>query len=322
VIKRLTNSEVGTFKDCRRKWYLGWFRHLRIGVEPITSAAKLGTRVHECLACWYDPADVRDPLAVLEAGYERDVELCADNPLKLKDLEKEIKLARRMVEGYFEWMAESGADQGLTVIGVEEKVEVPYPIAEEFIAPAGWSEVRLMGKLDMRIHREQDGALLFLDHKTVGSLNQGEQLELDEQMQHYTLIHRLLVEQGAVEERRSDGALYNMLRKVMRTATATPPFYGRTEVRVTDKRLRNFHARKFGELLDIARLEQQLNAGADHRTIAYPHPTRDCEWKCEFLPVCGMFDRDEDAEGFLRAFYHEQDPLDRYEELEINADAN
>jgi hypothetical protein len=57
--------------------------------------------------------------------------------------------------------------------------------------------------------------------------------------------------------------------------------------------------------------------------VAYPHPTRDCSWKCQFQSICPMFDdgsaveraiEDQFVVGSPYAYYGESDPLKKLEE--------
>jgi len=68
-----------------------------------------------------------------------------------------------------------------------------------------------------------------------------------------------------------------------------------------------------GAARDIMRMERELDAGADHMSVAYPHPMEDCSWSCDFFPVCPMFDDGSHVEAAIAALYEEQDPMARYD---------
>src|SRR5690606_24838637 len=144
MTRQFTNGELRTFKECRRKWWLGWYRKFRPAEKSVAgTAAALGTRVHSALSAYYS-RDPRNPFVVLENELARDRELVAADPTKLDELEKDGELARIMLEGYVEWLGETGADQGLRIVGDEVKMTVPMP---------GLEGVELMGKLDLRVER-------------------------------------------------------------------------------------------------------------------------------------------------------------------------
>ena len=46
---RLSNSEIQVFKDCRRKWWLNYYRRLQPKQKDYTGALALGSRIHEAL---------------------------------------------------------------------------------------------------------------------------------------------------------------------------------------------------------------------------------------------------------------------------------
>lgn len=309
-IRHVTNSELQTFKSCRRHWYLGYHLALTPVVERQVGPLRLGSRVHEALAVHYAGGDC---LAAHDAFALRDRGLLAEDLLEdeLKQFESEVVLGRRMLEGYVDWLAETGADHGLEVVAVETKVSAP--LDGDALHDGLGRPVHLLGKLDLRVRREMDGAVLFLDHKTAQSL--GDVLKtavINEQFLTYQLLERLDLVAHPTGAPPSTGSLINVLRKVKRTASAKPPFYHREEVSHNDVELRNFWHRVHATVADILRAEADLAAGVDHRRACYPRPSRDCTWLCPFFSVCHMLDDGSDAERFLSDRFRVYDPLDRY----------
>lgn len=315
--RRISNSELQTFKHCRRRWWLGWFRGLRLRDEPQTGPLPLGTRVHLALAAYYVPAGqvpvdpreelegilARDELRVLASVHERDA---SDAATVMADFKHDADLARAMIEGYVEWLAETGADQGYRVIAPEQALFVVIPMSGEY------PDILLTGRLDVRLRRESDGVVLFMDHKTTGSFEQlTKMLVWDEQMRHYHVLERGNRQEG---DPPVAGALYNMLRKVKRTAQANPPFFQRVEVRHSTHDLDKFTTRLIGEYEELMHVQRQLTVGADHQRVAYPSPGDRCTWGCEFSAVCPMFDDGSRAEDFITEHYVRVNPLDRYDD--------
>lgn len=313
-MKKMTNSEAQTFKQCRRKWWLAYYQRLGLPVREVAGARSLGTRIHAALSAYYS-SDPRNPFVVLEQTITEDLTLVQDDPELTERVQKDADLARAMLEGYVEWLTETGVDQGLRIVADETKVEVPSAV----------EGVTLMGKLDLRLVREIDGARLFLDHKTVGSINDAVRLlHMDEQMKHYHLLEYLLaLADGATSEEAitCDGGLYNMLRKVKRTARATPPFYERVEVRHNRETLRSYFLEVHGVIAEILKVETRLAQGEDPRHVCYPSPSKDCTWKCDFFAVCPMFDDGSNAQGFVEAHFVVHDPNERYNEDTTKEDA-
>jgi hypothetical protein len=296
-MRYVSNSELQTFKECRRRWYLQYVRKLvRIREDPI-GPAHLGTRVHEALALYYQHLNVATPESIINF---HDQLVTADLnrfPDREQEISKEAELSRIMLEGYFPWLEESGADEGLEVVGAEQELQFE-------ILPG----IVLQGKIDIRVRRVVDGARKVLDHKTVMNFVEPiAYLPLDEQHRTYLLLEKLL----DIDEARIDGVIWNMLRKVKRSATAKPPFYDRTEISVNDFVLRDFYDRVCAELLELVALEDRILNG--DLSSVFPHATRDCRWKCPFFGVCPtMDDESKDSEGLIKILFEVGDPYERY----------
>ena len=313
----ITNSELACFCRCKRKWWLAFFRKLKLKYEDPTGVRGLGTRLHVALADWYSPGN-KDPMQSLLESFKQDREFLLsltqdpevpfDLTEKLSDLDKDEAYGVAMLEGYFQWLRETGADEGLRILGSEQRVTVRSSVPG----------VALTGKLDVRIRREQDQARLFMDHKSVGNFTEPARiLHMDRQMLHYHLLEFMkFLEEGASAEdadrSRTDGGLYNMLRRVKRTAAANPPFYQRLEVRHSINELRSYWLRVHGEIKDIVELEQRLLNGEDPRYAAYPTPKRDCTWDCDYMLICPMFDDGSRVEDLITQYYDQYDPMARY----------
>jgi hypothetical protein len=248
-------------------------------------------------------ACVADALTYHNEHLVKDVIENANTGEDLDTFQKECELTRIMLEGYFEWLAETGVDEGLVVTGAETSVEYPTIIF-------GIEPITILAKLDIRILRELDGARLFMDHKTAQELSTPlRTMHLNEQFLHYDWIMRQL---GLPE--RVDGGVFNFLRKVKRTATMKSPAYGRLEVRHNERELDAFEKRLRGEIRAILSLRQALDTGTDPLTLVYPTPTRDCAWDCPYFQVCPMVDRqDGSAERVIELSYKKEDPYMRYD---------
>jgi PD-(D/E)XK nuclease superfamily protein len=315
-VRRVSNSEVQTFKECRRKWWLAWYRGLRAKRESPVGALRSGTRVHRALEVLYVPEGVEpgNPLVALAAVHADDweayVEACAEwneqpDPEVHKEFTKACDLERAMVEGYLEWLEETGVDAEIVVVAPEQELQVPGSVV-------GHDDVQLIGKLDVRVLRRSDGKRLFMDHKTAASLTEPlKTLRENEQMLFYHILelHQLVDS----DDERCVGALYNMLKKVKRTNKATPPFYVREFIPHNDAEIESFKMRLHGIIADMLFIEQQLATGyTNPLALVYPHRTKDCSWKCEFNQLCPMFDDGSRAEDMVVDRFEERNPLDRY----------
>ena len=296
---RLSNSEIQTFKDCRRRWWLSYYRRMQPKQKDYTGALALGTRVHASLDAYYSQG-----IPLLDAHAElvdRDRLILEAEMRDTTSLDSEAELGRIMLEGYLEWVEENGIDSELDIVSTEEKI----------IVPLFNGEVELQGKLDMRVRRKIDGVRMFRDFKTVGgSLSDFANLApMNEQVLTYMLLEQM--KEG--EENRSEGGIFTMLKKVKRTARAVPPFYDQIEVRHNIFTLRSFWDRIHGVIADLMRVRKALDDGESHTLVAYPSPTRDCKWKCPFFSICTMFDDGSSAEQALTEMFEEADPYAYYE---------
>ena len=304
----VSNSELQTFKRCRRKWWLAWMRGLRERHESPVGVRQIGNRGHRALAEHYVPGGPPSGQHLLDA-LERLIVLDRAEALQagftdetMKQFEKDADLERVMLEGYLQWLTETGADSDLKVIAPEAYLEVPLNEFSE-------GQVAIIGKLDVRVRRLSDNTILFLDHKFLAEFSKTTRLlPIMEQMIHYQLLETMSAEEGD----HVSGALYNMIRRVKRTGNAQPPFYQRVEVQHNTHTLNNYRERLTGEISAMLITEDSLRNGASHQEIAYPTPTRDCYWDCAFLSVCSMFDDGSRAEDMLRDLFVSGDPLSYY----------
>jgi hypothetical protein len=313
LIPPVSNSELQTWIDCRRRWYLGFYRELAPEKAPLTGALALGIRVHVALQRKY--ANDEDPLEVYEELHGKAVYdlLMAEYTIGFKDkeirkkLQAERELAHAMLEGYEAWCAETGLDEGLKFAGAEVVVYVA----------SGIPGVRLRGKLDQRVYREAGGLRLFRDFKTAANLTDGpKMLPLDEQMKFYMMLEQYDAAQrtGGQPPEPTLGGLYTMLKKVKRTSRALPPFYSEVEVHHNDLEIESMRIRTHKRIEEMIEARQNLDADGDHRYWTYPRPSRDCAWKCPFFSVCPMMDdsRPEVWNAMLDQHFVKTDPYERY----------
>jgi RecB family exonuclease len=295
-----TNSGIQVFKSCKRRWWLSQYRGLQPQTNRVTGPLALGSRIHAALEAYY--TDRVDPLEAHAELLQHDRAILLDEFRDITELEDEGELGRIMLEGYMQWADENGFEAQYEVVAAEQVITAP--IMDD--------KVLLKGKLDMRLKRRTDGVRLMADFKTVGTsfTEFTKNAHMDEQQLFYHLLESLQEDEDA----RSDGGLFILLKKVKRASTARPPFYDLVEVRHNDAQLATFWGRTFYTILEMLALKEALDSGKhDPRQIAYPTPTRDCSWKCNFYQVCPMFDDGSDAERYIADHFQVGNPDARYE---------
>jgi hypothetical protein len=303
-------SSLGQFHQCRRRWWLGDYRKLRRIDEPPTGALPFGSRVHNALEAYGD-GTVEDPAVAWKQlmAHEFAVDE-ANGGWHTAELDKESKLGYRMLEGYLEWLEETGEDAYWEVTGVETKLSHHLTITVD--TPDGDQElvVLVRGKLDRRRRRKSDDAVYVDDYKTMG--NFGEPAMLSLEMSPQPRLYRMLELQQAPEDQRTAGVSFTLLRKVLRTPTAKPPFYKRVTIEINDDEQEAYNVRLQGAVTDLARAKFALDSGADPRRAAYFTPGWHCA-TCPFkLPCQLMQHTPAGAEDMLADLYTEGDPWARY----------
>ena len=304
----ISNSEVQTYKDCRRKWWLSYYRRLQPKSKQMTGALALGSRIHEALDMYYSKN-----IPLLDAHsqlVDNDKKILVEAYRDTYDLESEAELGRIMLEGYLQWVEENGIDAELEMISTEEIISMPLLD----------NSVVLQGKIDMRVRRKADGVRMFRDFKTVGGsfTDFSSMAHMNEQILTYMMLETAQNKEGE----RSEGGIFTMLKKVKRSANARPPFYEQLEVRHNVFALRSFWQRIHGTLSDMLNTRKALDEGGDHRFVAYPRPSRDCKWKCQFFTICPMFDDGSAAEAAIEDAFEVSNPYAYYgvEEKKGSAD--
>ena len=301
---KISNSEIQTFKDCRRRWWFTYYRRLQPKMKDYTGALALGSRIHEALDRYYTTGQ---PLLEAHADLvKEDMDKMTKDYRDTSKLESEAELGRVMLEGYLEWVELEGIDQEIEMISTEEIIS--RPMME--------GRVELQGKIDMRVRRKLDGVRMFRDFKTVGGsfADFGATAQMNEQILTYMTLEEAQNQEGE----RSEGGIFTMLRKVKRGSYAKPPFYEQIEVRHNQFALRSFWQRLEGTLEDMLRVRDALDAGESHYKHAYPKPSRDCKWKCQFFTICPLVDDGSAAEAAISDAFEVADPYGYYNETKGN----
>jgi len=297
MLYRVNQSEMRAFMRCPRKWALEYVFGYREKGEKI-GALSVGTAVHKALEEYYKLLGEGEPIDAARDGIERlrdeahvrmelgsETGVASDHPA-FASVTADYDFAQLIVEGYFEWLEETGVDAGLKVVATEQTISMP-------LLPG----VELFGTIDLIV--EQHGRRIFMDHKTAQSLDIiGRMLPQNFQL----LTYRTLLENQSVGV---DGVQYNVLKKSKRTARATPPFYVREDVNINRQQIKAHLGHMQEIALHMLDTQKALEArGLDTATkLLYPVVDDDCTWKCSFQKVCPMLDDGSDWQGALDYIY-------------------
>lgn len=294
-LMQTSNSSIQAFKPCRRKWWLAYYVGWRPKEPKVVGPLPLGSRVHGALEAMY--RDGRSPIEAHSELVALDRERVMLAGGDVSGLEEDAELGRIMLSGYVEWVESEGLDDGLEVIGVEEKL----------VLPLYDNQIHLIGKMDLRVRSTVDNSRSVLDFKTAARFSDYDLAPMFEQGPTYWLLDRT-----SDEKDRIDSFKLRLLKKVKRTARATPPFYEQIDVRYNNFAMRNFWNRLHGVLRDMLRVHKALDAGGDPMVVVYPTPKRDCSWDCDFVKICPMFDSGEAVKEALEDMFQVGDPYAYY----------
>jgi hypothetical protein len=277
---RIRNSEIAAFRRCRRKWYNAYVLSLtneatpdqKFSRPPGTNAT--GTYVHALLEGHYRGDRVSLTYEILHNEITH-----AESPFEAEWIAA-LELAETMYLGYLGHAADEGWDQAEETVATELSLEWE-------IMPG----VFVTGQVDRLVRDTQWDRLIVEDYKTVATLDNGPQFQVDTQLLTYVLLAN---KNGYA----CSDARHTMLRRVKRSARAEPPFYGRAEVTFNEDQLAAHEDALRATVSGILAVRERAAEGA--RGVCYPNPTKDCSWDCPFLGICAAHDDGSDIDG-LRA---------------------
>lgn len=165
-------------------------------LQPLTRPMHmvLGVIVHRALELYYQRGtSVKD---ALDQAIEEDKQQYASRMLESEMLEYQemTSTAWRVLRGYVEWVADTGADDHLTVLEVESTFELPM------------ANFTLAGRWDGIVRDRTNGMIYILEHKTTSRMEITEAGVLWD-IQPY--VYAYAAEQVLGE--RVGGIIYNML---------------------------------------------------------------------------------------------------------------
>ena len=291
MIRRIRQSQLTQVRECRRKWELEYVRGLELARMPgeTKGARDLGTLVHKLAEAYYKAEDWRAVLA-----HERT--LLGDFP----EWNDHLNMAEIMFTGYIEWLANEAADNGL----VPKMIE---PNLEHSMGVFHGDEVILTGKPDLVVWNTMSEAFEVHDTKTTTKIESV--IIHGAQLKSYALLlklqHGIDVSMGVT----------NQLKKVKRTARATPPFYGRSTMVINTASLQHHAANIMGQLDEMVELMQYWEQEGDRNravydTKFYPSPTMMCPTRCDYLAICKTMDAGLDHERVIQFNYRHKPETD------------
>lgn len=277
----IRQSEIGVYMECRRKWMLDYLRSLELA-RPANAPApnlSLGSILHTAIERFW--TDQISPVKTVCTIEQEIIAALPEGEVMSEQWCDIFKYLRIMTQGYDEWVS-SGATMNHDVIGVEQQLRVLWGTIDGV-------EVWITGKIDRLVRDRFTEELILIDVKSVQSFLR--MLTHARQLMTYAVLLRrtgLVVERLATEQ----------VRKVLRTATAKPPFFDVVEMYCNEEMLDTHEAHMSVVIAEMIEMRARWEQGDESRL--YPNPTGDCSWKCDFLPVCMQMDNGENFEHTLQ----------------------
>ena len=282
----VTYSGLGKFSQCRRMWHLAEYRGLRRKDEEArTGPLPFGGRIHTALELWVK-GKIEQPVDIWNSLMNAEYVWAEAQGFITEKLDKEAKMGHVMLTGLPEWMETEG-----------------------FSAPV-LVKVLIRGKADMILRRKMDDSYWILDWKTTSALAESVLAVLAKSPQ--TRIYALLAKLANPQLKFYGGQLV-LLRKVLQTAAAKPPFYAQLEIPISKSDMMAYRRRLNAAVQDMANVWAALQAGAHPDDVAYFTPSRPSCMTCAFRQPCDlMASYPAGAEDMLAQLYVHHDPFERY----------
>lgn len=289
----IRQSEFTAAQRCPRKHHLQYTRGLTpltdpgFRRQPASGQRDAGSAAHAGLEVIHKGGSLDEALTAVTAYVDevRSIRLVGDLPELSKADDPEWwavdRLARTMVEGYVEWLAETGFDAGFETLAVEWEWDQEIP---------GTGGLRAYGKVDLVGFDHVRQGVVVDDNKSVTSFSQTP-MPVDFQLRTYAWAWWMATGDAPVR------AGHRMLRRVLRTAKSKPPYFMYAPIHLDEQILV-----KHGQVLAVRALDIQtkrLYGGNIEHPALYPVPTKDCSWDCDFTSVCPMVDEGDDWEDLL-----------------------
>jgi len=300
-----SNSEVSTFLDCKRKWWLEYV--LCLGTNGANSQPLFaGNLVHAGVEGFRRARYMHDLThdEAVVAGNEAIQALYDDTELGPELLPSDtIELALIMFEGWTEWLVEEAVDFGLVYNGVEIEMQTP-------LMPG----VTWLAKLDALVWNQTTESFEVIDTKTVQSLKGFPALmQMDRQLIGYVWSAREYTGE------RVQTAQFDMLRKVKRTASSKPPFYDRVSVSYNQAEIDAWLFQTRSVVADMVALRKELEDESytlvEAAQVATPRANPECSWKCQFVHICPLFNDGSRIEDMVHEQFVVIDPIARYKNI-------
>ncbi len=256
------HSELRDFRECplkhRIKWSEGWRSPRR------NDDAQIGTMWHSILEAHYSAPDEDRP----GAGWDEFNFLAAGGHAN----DEQVSKLSWMYKGYLEAY---GDDPDWDVLMVERELEVPL-----YTDAGRRSRFVYQFHADLVVREKSTGNILVVDHKSTGTFQSQENIDLDDQYGLYVAaLNRLRrLDKKALPAGIIVPVVSQTRREKLKREMVLEERYRRIPSYRTTHEQQNI-------LIDALETVRAIHAPANRKySYSSPNP-RQCSWKCEYLDV-------------------------------------
>ena len=302
-IRKVSQSEFKLFRRCQRSWWLAYQARL-VPRTLKSNALTLGILTHLGLEVMYDTNNLEHARqTVKQAALDAIEDDTVGTDAEKSEYIEIASTAQIYLEGYWNWVVETGADQRYETVALEQELEMPLCVIDN----VQWV---FIGKLDRVVFDRSSQQRRFIDFKTTQSfVPLIENALRNEQFPGYEMLlrHNNLDPVG--------GGIWRMILKRKRAKDGDGEFFRDYECSYNDhvvEALKRRYVQLAHDMQHVQVVAEDLDA---MRRRVVPTPTYSCSWDCGFAPICDMFDDGSRVDHAIVNLYATGDPYARYAEL-------
>jgi len=338
-------SDRNSYRRCRRKW--NWTSALREHLEPVQINDKffVGNCLHYSMEDFHGYNYFGHPYNAFKAYYDAYKEWALEKETEEYSallFEEETEFAQGLLDHYASyWLKQRNLFETLW-IDSNPLVEVEFSIYIPELSEHLGKPVIYQGKVD-RVVKDDIGRLWIVEYKTTTAF-ENEKLQTDPQCSNYAwasqfflpepvsgIIHMQFVKDapkpprilknGDISTAKDQKTTLKLLRDALIEKYGLVPSkyndliknlmekeddYGDSFIRVAYVERNNYHrANEYPKILAEAFEMTSENL------IAYPNPTRDCSWDCDFRTPCLLMDGGLDWQYVIKENYQKREEGDK-----------
>lgn len=340
-----TVTEVGSFRTCRRRWYLDTF--LRLAPKSqVTWYLIFGDCIHAALEAYYkSDRDAKKMRAAFIRAWRNEDKILREKYSAFYDMgigdewEKHLEKGKEMLRCYDLFDKEDPFFDQIDEVAIEERSYI------EILGPDGEplpGKPLLSGKIDLTGQTGKKKRHAWgMDHKALASAPSDSALDIDDQLTGYTYIYwrikdvllrgfayNVLIKEpphppkvnkdGSLSKDKSQRTTYDLYIEALREiGEEGNPDYDDILTYLQGSAWRRFFIR-----IGAERSIEQLASYEDHlwRTVrdmqvciedpaeAYPNPSQYVCPGCSVMPICKAMEEDGDVDWVIRNGFVTQEP--------------